>query len=247
MSFNNFENFRQRITGEATWNPATSNLYGVSISKPKVAQQKYLGTITQREWDDRINLLADEVTVPSRQLTTGEGRTFGAMYRYTTGTTFSEITISFLLTKDLSIRLWFERWMNFTQSDSSNFVLPHEDYTAQLRISKWEAGSNIVVQQKNTEGKVIGQKRLRTCTGNWIVQNAFPFNISTMTFNNAETTLLKCDVSFYYDRYRFDNAGNASSGLAGGTTYIDNSNNALSDYISTVRSRGDVFGSVEYE
>jgi hypothetical protein len=245
MSFNDFENFRQRITGEATWNPATSNLYGISLSKPNLAE-KYLADITPRDWVDKLNLLADEVTVPSRQLTTGEGKTFGSMYRYTTGTSFSEITISFLLTKDLSIRLWFERWMNYTQTDSSNFVLPHQDYVAQLRISKWEVGSNVVIQQKNTEGKVIGQKRLRTCTGNWIVQNAFPFNISTMTFNNAETSLLKCDVSFYYDRYRFDNTG-SDSGLGGGTTYIDNSNNALSDYVNSIRTKNDVFGSAEYE
>lgn len=246
MSYNNFEDFRQRITGDARWNPATSNLYGVQIGLPKL-QSKFLKGTSIQEWSDKINLLADEVTVPSRQLTTGEGRTFGSMYRYVTGTTFSEITISFILTKDLKVRLWFERWMNYTNSDSSNFVLLHEDYTSDIRISKWEAGSNVVIQQKNEEGKVIGHKRLRTCTGNWIIQNAFPFNISTMTLNNAETSLMKCDISFYYDRYRFDNVGDGATGLTGTTTYIDNSRNALSDYVNSIRATADVFGSVEYE
>jgi hypothetical protein len=71
-----------------------------------------------------------------------------------------------------------------------------------------------------------------------------------MTLNNEETNLLKCDVSFYYDRYRFDNvgAGAGANGLSGNTNYIDNSNNALSDYITTVRSKNlDLFGSIEYE
>jgi ABC-type multidrug transport system fused ATPase/permease subunit len=57
------------------------------------------------------------------------------------------------------------------------------------------------------------------------------------------------NVSFYYDRYRFDNVGSGSNanGLSGNTNYIDNSNNALSEYVSTIRSRGDIFGSIEYE
>ena len=247
MAYNNFQNFADKITSDANWNPATSNLYGISMSIPSVIAAKVRPD--SRDWMDRINLLSDEVSIPSRQLTTGEGKTFGSMYRYVTGTTFSEITISFLLTKDMMIRLWFERWMNYTQSDSSNFVLLHQDYTTELRISKWEVGSNVVLQNRNTEGKVVGKKRLRTCTGNWLIQNAFPFNISTMTLNNEETNLLKCDVSFYYDRYRFDNVGSGSNanGLSGNTNYIDNSNNALSEYISTIRSRGDIFGSIEYE
>ena len=67
------------------------------------------------------------------------------------------------------------------------------------------------------------------------------------SLNNAETSLMKCDISFYYDRYRFDNVGDGATGLTGTTTYIDNSRNALSDYVNSIRATNDVFGSVEYE
>lgn len=247
MSYNNFENFRNSITGDPNWAPATSNLFGVTIDPPKCAE-RFLPS-TRAEWYDKINLLSQEVTVPSRQLTTGEGKTFGSMYRYATGNTFSEISISFLLTKDLSIRLWFERWMNYTQADTSNFVLTHQDYATKIRISKWETGANVVIQNKDSEGKITGRKRLRTCTGNWIIDKAFPFNISTVSFNNDETTLLKCDVSFYYDRYKFDNTGasGTQNGLGGGTRYIDNANNGLGTYVNSIRSLGDQFAGIEYE
>lgn len=227
MSYNRFDEFVSRVAGDPGWNPATSNLYGVNLilPPPRSDSKSILQKIgmTDRGVDEYINLLASEVSLPSRQLTTSEGRSFGAMYRYVTGTTFSEITISFLLTKNMFIRLFFERWMNYITDDSSNFVMTPDQYQATLRISKWENGGNVVMRKKDANGKVLNETRLKTCTGNWVIEGCFPFNISTMTLNNEETSLLKCDVSFYYERYRMDNTGStARGGLGGGDRYIDN-------------------------
>ena len=141
MSFNRFDEFVARVAGDPGWNPATSNLYGVSLQMPppqndrKSILQK-IG-INDKELNEYVNLLATEVSLPSRQLTTSEGRSFGAMYKYVTGTTFSEITISFLVTKSMYIRLFFERWMNYITDDGSNFVMTPDQYQGILRISKW--------------------------------------------------------------------------------------------------------------
>jgi hypothetical protein len=241
MSFNRFDEFRARVAGDPGWNPATSNLFGVTLSLPTSSTFKSIkdkiGT-NDSDISEHVNLLATEVSLPSRQLTTSEGRSFGAMYRYVTGTSFSEITISFLMTKDLWIRVFFERWMNYITDDTSNFVMTPDQYQGVLRISKWENGSNVVLRKKDNEGKVLGETRLKTCTGNWIIQGCFPFNISTMTLNNEETNLLRCDVSFYYERYRMDNTGGAGkNGLGGATKYIDDAN-ALSALIGQYQLEG---------
>lgn len=239
MAFNRFDEFRARVAGDAAWNPATSNLYGVSLALPN--NPNIVNIIDKIGWSpeqiyDHVNLLSSEVTIPSRQLTTGESRTFGAMTKYVTGTTFSEITCSFLMTKDMSMRIFFERWMNYITDDTSNFVMTPDQYMGQMRISKWENGSNVVLRKKDNDGKVLGETRLKQCTGNWVLQNVFPFNISTMTFNNEETTLLKCDVSFYYERYRFDNVGNGAT-FNMSTKYVENEK-SLSSLISDIQLAG---------
>lgn len=243
MSFNRFDEFVAKVAGDPGWNPATSNLYGVSLQLPKSTQLKTKSIlqkigINDRELNEYVNLLATEVSLPSRQLTTSEGRSFGAMYKYVTGTTFSEITISFLVTKSMYIRLFFERWMNYITDDGSNFVMTPDQYQGTLRISKWENGSNVVMRKKDSNGKILNETRLKTCTANWVIEGCFPFNISTMTLNNEETNLLKCDISFYYERYRMDNTGSGSKGgLGGPDKFIDNAD-GLSALINQYQIEG---------
>jgi len=247
MSYNRFDNFKARVAGDRQWNPATSNLFGINILIPNATFLAKIG-ISGSELDESLNFLAQEVTLPSRQLTTMETRTFGTMIRHVSGTTFSEITMSFLLTKDMWCRLFFERWMNYITDDASSFVMIPADYKAILRISKWENGSNVILRRKNSEGRVVGSTRMKTCTGNWMLEGAFPFNISTMTLNNEETTLLKTDVSFYYDRYRFDNVGSGSiSGLKGDDKYVDDIN-SLDTLVGSWNSQlGATLGNLQYE
>lgn len=241
MSYNRFSEFYARIAGEPAWNPATSNLFGINLTLPRSTSFKSIPDKigwTDTSINEHVNLLASEVTIPSRQLTTGESRSFGSMYRYVTGTSFSEITVSFLITKDMSIRLFFERWMNYITDDGSNFVMTPDQYQGTLRISKWENGSNVVMRKKDSNGAVIGSTRLKTCTANWVIEGCFPFNISTMTFNNEETNLLKCDVSFYYERYRMDNTGvGGRSGLGGADKFVDDKN-AISAIINSYAIEG---------
>ncbi len=39
---------------------------------------------------------------------------------------------------------------------------------------------------------------------------AFPTNISTMSFDNEQTSLLQMDIQFYFERYRFDQVSPAT-------------------------------------
>jgi len=222
---NSFQRFATLVTsGEKE--PARSNLYSVLIDFPPVLRIKAPG-LNWREHYEAINYFADNVTIPGRRITTGQVRDVGAMRRFATDTAFGEAQFSFILTKDLYHRLLFERWMNYTASDAENRAGFYDDYTSQILITKWELGSNIVYQGQTSDKKPT-RTRLNRSTGVWQMYGAFPFDMSSTSLNNGPTDLLKLDVSFYFERYRFDRVQN-DLGFKPGTkdTVIDNFGDTL--------------------
>jgi hypothetical protein len=150
-----------------------------------------------------MNALADDVTIPGRRITTGQIRDVGAMRRFATDTTFGEMSVSFIIPKDLYHRDMFEKWMNYTASDAENRVTFYNEYTTTITVRKWEVGSPIVYEGRTDEGFGFEQ-RLNRVSGVWQMYGAFPFDMSSMQVNNGPTQLMKLDISFYYERYRFD-------------------------------------------
>ena len=186
---NGFTRFMD-LVGSGRLEPARSNLYGVEIAIPPVlAANDDNVRRNQRNHYDYVNALADDVTIPGRRITTGQVRSVGAMRRFATDTSFSEMSVSFLLPKDLYHRDMFEKWMNYTASDAENRVTFYSEYTTTVRIKKWEVGSPIVYQGRTNEGDLYSQ-RLNRVTGVWDLYGAFPFDMSA--------------INFYYERYRFD-------------------------------------------
>lgn len=206
MSFksaNGFGRFMNLVTS-GKLAPARSNLFSVEIAIPPVllSQDPEIRSKWRHHYD-AINYLADEVTLPGRRITTGQLRTVGAMRRFATDSTFGEVQISFILPQDLYHRTYFERWMNYTASDAENRVTLYDEYTTQIVLNKWELGSGIVFKGPDKNGRKMEQ-RLNRVTGTWQLYGAFPFDMSAITLSNAQADLIRLDVSFYYERYRFD-------------------------------------------
>ena len=194
--------------------PSRSNLYEIQIQPPAamfnpkggilgiegLSEDEYIRT--QRDYYEYMNYFADSVTVPGRRLTVGTVRDVGAMRRFATDTTFSEMQISFLVTKDYWHRKFFERWMNYAASDSENRVAFYDEYISQIIIRKWELASNYVAETRYKKDTYTS--RLNAVTGAWTLFGAFPFDMSAIQLSNGPTDIMKLDISFYYERYRFD-------------------------------------------
>ncbi len=198
---NSFTEFMDWVrTGGAE--PARSNLFSVFCGFPAVIRDR--PSYDFRKWAEYVNFAADDVNVPSRQVTTGEVRDHGISRKYATGQVNSPITISFLVTKDLWMRQIFEQWMLEIAGDQENRTAFYDQYTTNILIQKWEVGSNIVYRDldKTVDGK-NPEVRLNRVTGVWQLLGAFPTNISVMNLNNESTTLMKMDIEFAYERYRF--------------------------------------------
>ncbi|UNH61187.1 hypothetical protein SSZBM1_70 [Synechococcus phage S-SZBM1] len=202
---NSFNHFRE-LVAKNTLEPAASNLYEVRIAPPSAFLENFSVSYL-REIGDALNYFASSVTTPSRAVTTGEVNQFGMMRRFATGQTNSQINMSFLVTKNQIHRDFFEKWVNLTASDMDNTVGFYDDYVTEMQIVKWEKGSNVVVSMAREipgRGEVRTKATVNQATGVWKLYGIYPTNISTMTFDQEQTNLLQLDITFNFERYRFD-------------------------------------------
>ena len=167
---NSFADFRGYLQGGNE--PAVSNLFNVIISVPQVLQNS-ANRMSYRQIAEANQYLASEVTVPSRNLMVSEVKDIGAQRRYATGQSISEITISFLVTKDQALRDYFENWINRAASDSENRVAFYEQTICDIYIQKWEKGSPLIIKDSLNEST-----RTNQATAVYQLFGAYPFNIN---------------------------------------------------------------------
>ena len=217
---NSFTKFRELVASGAK-EPARSNLYSVRIDLPQclMLNDRVLRS-RGRDVFESVNYFADDVTVPGKRITTGTIRDVGQQRNFATDTAATDLTVSFIVTKDLIHRELFEKWMQYTASDAENRVALYEEYTTNILICKWELGSNIVWNGITNEGKQYEQ-RLNRATGVWQMFGAFPYDMSALSFNNGQTDMLKLDIGFYYERYRFDTIGGDGTRFDAGDRHIN--------------------------
>ena len=217
---NGFTKFRELVATGAK-EPARSNLYSVRIDLPQalMLNDRILRSRQRDVWES-INYFADDVTVPGKRITTGQIRDVGQQRNFATDTAATDLTVSFIVTKDLIHRELFEKWMQYTASDAENRVTIYDEYVTNILISKWELGSNIVWNGITKSGRQYEQ-RLNRATGVWQMFGAFPYDMSAMSFNNGQTDLMKLDISFYYERYRFDTIGGEGTRFDAGDRHIN--------------------------
>ena len=203
---NSFKRFQDQVmSGYKT--PSKSNLFEVRVQIPQSVMMKESTFGTERntlEHFDAMNYFASSVTVPGRRVTTSEIRDIGVSRKYATNTAFGDLQVEFLVTKDQYHRDFFETWMQSTASDSENRVGLYEEYTSNISVIKWENASNVVYSDPSNKGTA----RLNRSSAVWQMYGAFPYDMSEQSFDNGPTGLVKLNVNFYFERYRFDRIGN---------------------------------------
>jgi hypothetical protein len=213
---NSYQGFRSLVGRESV---SYNNLYWVRFRQPPAVLSgstwfnDFFASGESGPGHDKSRLLtyyASDVTVPSRQLTTGEIKSVGSPWKYVTGTSFSEISITFILPRTYKTRTFFERWMNYASNDASQNVAWYDDVTSSyLDIFKYERGGQIPYDQASMTS-LVNPSQFKTstvswnkCVGVWCMKNAFPFNISSMSLSSASANYLSMEVSFYFERYRW--------------------------------------------
>ena len=216
---------RSRLTEFSEWfkgndnNPSFNNRYSIQFSTPRIFQDggAYSASKYKLETDDNaayLNLYCDSVNLPSKQVTTSQITTIGSAYNYATSSAFSQIDMTFILPRNHKTRMIFERWINLMSPDSNQYTEYYENYVCpHLYIFKWErgGGEKLTLPEairnflRKIGVKISDVERYRDdqLVGIYDIQNAFPYNIGSMTLSNEKSQLLKLNVGFYYERYRF--------------------------------------------
>ena len=210
MSANSFRQFKDFVSSGYK-SPSKSNLFELIIPVPLCVSLEDNSFITNRgaqEHYDSINYLASSVTVPGRRVTTSEVRDIGVSRKFATNTAFGDLQVEFLVTKDQYHRDFFEQWMMNTASDQENRAGFYEEYTTTIQVLKWENASNVMLKAPSALGDDIGRTRLNRSSAVWQMYGAFPYDMSEQSFNNGPTDLVKLNVNFFFERYRFDRIGN---------------------------------------
>ena len=206
---NSFKRFQDQVmSGYKT--PSKSNLFEVRVQIPQSVMMKESTFGTERntlEHFDAMNYFASSVTVPGRRVTTSEIRDIGVSRKYATNTAFGDLQVTFLVTKDQYHRDFFETWMQSTASDSENRVGLYEEYTSNISVIKWENASNVVYSDPSQKGTA----RLNRSSAVWQMYGAFPYDMSEQSFDNGPSGLVKLNVNFFFERYRFDKIGNRNA------------------------------------
>ena len=209
---NSFKRFQDQVmSGYKT--PSKSNLFEVRVQIPSsvILKESTFGTERSNlEHVDAMNYFASSVTVPGRRVTTSEVRDIGVSRKYATNTAFGDLQVEFLVTKDQYHRDFFETWMQSTASDSENRVGLYEEYTSNISVIKWENASNVVYKEP-TPLLGSGTARLNRSSAVWQMYGAFPYDMSEQSFDNGPTGLVKLNVNFFFERYRFDKIGNKNA------------------------------------
>jgi len=139
-----------------------------------------------------ISLLCDSVTMPGRSISTMEYQDQFQIVKMPYTFVDSDITFSFLLTKDYYMKNIFDGWLDsiLNSKDDQGEVIPY-----QLGY-KQDYSTDIVIQQLDEEDvPIYGVKLIK----------AFPINVSEITLGNGqENEFAKVEVTFGYDKYEVE-------------------------------------------
>lgn len=217
--YNSFQEFLSLTKKNATGQSFT-NLYSVRFSTPNmmirgagsVKSGKMQVETTDLNW--MLDYYADNVNLPSKQITTGQVSVVGSPFKYATNTAFSQITISFIMPRSQYTRAFFERWTSLMASDSEQYTRYYRDYVCpELFIYKWERGGGDIASSdpkflrtlreqglKGIEMLTARKYKLSAC---WKLENVFPYNIGSIQLNNSSAKVMSLQIGFYYERYKF--------------------------------------------
>ena len=195
--------------------PSFTNLFSINFATPRCMRQ-YFGSDRFASETGDLGLLMDyyalNLSLPSKQITTGTQVNVGSPWRYPTGTAFSQFNVNFIMPRSQYTRTFFERWTQVMASDSNQYTGFYDDMVSPvIRIYKWERGGGDQAPITADMRRAIAENpgiswslaRYYKVTACWELQNCFPYNIGTVQLNNSAATLMNLTVGFYYERYRF--------------------------------------------
>ena len=163
---------------------------------------------------DLLTLSCSEASLPGSNLATNELNSdfTGVTQRHAHRRIYDDrADFTFYVNKDYNQILVFERWMQFISGEQvansyelnqSYRMMYPKSYKTTMFITKFDrTARSITGRNINSNGKTYASSGIK-----YTFFNAFPISITSMPVSYDASNLLKCTVSFTYDRYVVDNS-----------------------------------------
>ena len=243
--YNSFQRFLSETKGKFN-SPSTTNLYSVRFTTPRMMRRQNNQVsssnleIENNDLDWMLDYYADNINLPSKQITTGQTPYVGSPFKYATNTAYSQLQMNFIMPRSQYTRNFFERWTSMMASDSEQYTRYYDDYVCpQMYIYKWERGGGklgvedpklIRAIRENGSSSVLVARQY-DLTAAWKLHNVYPYNIGSVQLNNASAKVMSLGIAFYYERYRFYAKGKFDDpGVLDGMTVPANADNTTDQF-----------------
>lgn len=170
-----------------------------------------------RNINDSLNLMLENVEIPSVSIATSEYRYNNSpQFKYPYAKIFNQVTMTYILDGTFIQRKLFDVWIDYIYSlsatnssggFSNNMRVPYkEEYVAnKITIAKFDR----CVSPKET-GRSLNES-INVAHSSYTIENAFPVNISSIPLSNASSDISRVSISFEYDVLRENAVYNGSS------------------------------------
>ena len=195
-------------------NPSFSNLFSVHFASPPIIRNEVKGNLYNSETGDlalALDYYAKNINLPSKQITTGQIGDVGSAIKYATGTTFSQVSMTFTMPRSQLTRNYFELWTRLMANDSNQYTDYYKNYVSpRVMIYKFERGGGDeaytdpkALRALRDSGDMFLLAKKNKLTAAWELRNVYPYNIGSIQLDNSKAKTMDLSVQFYYERYRF--------------------------------------------
>jgi hypothetical protein len=140
-----------------------------------------------------LTLRCESAELPGRQIVTTDNKIFGPIYKTPYQTMYADITMTFVDTADMHIRMFFEYWMNGIFDPERNNMEYLDSFMGNAKVTQYKLDGDEQGLNKTLQFNLI---------------NIFPTNINQLSTSWSDDSPHKLSVTFFYERYEIIEFGN---------------------------------------
>ena len=184
-------------------NVAQTSHYQVFFDGLKPDLFKFLGTkgVNKRFITENVGLLCSQASIPGSSLATTDifGNFIGVQEKFAHTRIFTELSLEFYVDKDYKMIKFFEHWIDYIASGSektSPRVRKDKDnYFYRMRYPRGSSG------YKCDKTKIVKFNVDYRSEIEYTFFGLFPINLSSTQVQYGSSDVLRCNVTFSYERY----------------------------------------------
>ncbi len=145
-------------------------------------------------YSELIRMRCEAAELPGRSLTTQDVRIYGPVYRTVSQSVYNELTLTFIETKKMEIRTFFETWMDLIYNSKTNTQSYPETFVTDIYVQQYD------VTNYSNDSQTDLQEVLKMT-----LHRAFPTSVNPMTTAWSDDAFHRVQVTLVYEWYDLEN------------------------------------------